>query len=383
MRAWIVLLLCVMVAACATAPTPPARTDLFNDRLFKAPSVPIDKAEIFALSDEMKRYLRTEIAGQVRDAGLHQGFFDALYTNGPLRLDYDSTTTRNAAEAFAARSGNCLSLVIMTSAFARALDIQVWYQSVAGEESWSRSGDVQFFIGHVNLRLGRKTAELGFGHSKTDGMTIDFLPGQSIRGLPVRVIPEETIVAMYMNNRAAELLARGNLDDAYWWARSAVVEDPQFASSYNTLGVVYRRHGNTAEAKRVLAHALVLEPKNTRVMSNMVGVLDDLGLVAEARSLAGTLAALEPNPPFSYFNLGLKAMKEQDYRLARDLFVKEVGRAPYYHEFHYWLAAAYAGLGEVEQARKELAIAVQYSTTRKDHELYSAKLDRINAARAR
>jgi len=33
---------------------------------------------------------------------------------------------------------------------------------------------------------------------------------------------------MYMNNRAVETLARGNLDDAYWWARAAILEDPHF-----------------------------------------------------------------------------------------------------------------------------------------------------------
>jgi hypothetical protein len=50
---------------------------------------------------------------------VRQLLFDALYGNGRLRLDYDSAMTRNATEAFAARSGNCLSLVLMTAAFAR------------------------------------------------------------------------------------------------------------------------------------------------------------------------------------------------------------------------------------------------------------------------
>jgi Tfp pilus assembly protein PilF len=75
-------------------------------------------------------------------------------------------------------------------------------------------------------------------------------------------------------------------------------------------------------------------------------------------------------------------MKEGDYGLARDLFAKEVSRAPAYHEFHYWLALAYGALGDAERARKELAIALEYSTTRREHDLYSAKLDRITRARA-
>ena len=83
---------------------------------------------------------------------------------------------------------------------------------------------------------------------------------------------------------------------------------------------------------------------------------------------------------FSYFDRGMKAMRDGKYAVARDLFAKEVDRAPYYHEFHFWLANAYAGLGDVDRARRELALALEFSTTRHDHDLYAAKLDRIRAA---
>ena len=43
--------------------------------------------------------------------------------------------------------------------------------------------------------------------------------------------------------RAAEALAGGDVGGAYWWARAAIRQDPQFISAYNTLGVIYRRHG--------------------------------------------------------------------------------------------------------------------------------------------
>jgi tetratricopeptide (TPR) repeat protein len=382
MRIWTVFVLSLLVAACANAPVSSPRTDLFSDQLFRAPSERIDRDDIFALSSEMRDFLRGEIARQIRDGGLHQGFFDALYTKGQLQLEYDSAITRNAAQAFAERSGNCLSLVIMTAAFAKALDIPIWYQSMASEETWSRSGDVQYFIGHVNLRLGRKQSDIGIGHPRIDGMTIDFFPVQLTRGMPVRPIPEDTVVAMYMNNRAAESYERGRVDDAYWWARAAIGADPQFLSSYNTLGIIYRRHGNPDEARKVLAYANERDPGNTRVMFNLVAVLRETGRIAEADNLARTLDRLEPNPPFSYFNRGLKAMNEGDYGLARDLFAKEVSRAPAYHEFHYWLALAYAALGDAERAREELAVALEYSTTRREHDLYSAKLDRFNRARA-
>ena len=65
-----------------------------------------------------------------------------------------------------------------------------------------------------------------------------------------------TVVAMFMNNRAAESIAQGKLDDAYWWARAAIVHDPNFIAAYNTLGVAYHRKGRLAEAHRRIEEAL-------------------------------------------------------------------------------------------------------------------------------
>lgn len=377
MKRWAALLLSVILAGCASAPPMPPIAPLLNDGLFAAPSEPISARDVFALSDDMKRYLSTEIADELRAKGRQQGLFDALYSRSQLKIEYDSVTTRNAAQTFAARAGNCLSLVIMTAAFAKELGLGVRYQSVYVDETWGRSGDLYLSIGHVNLVLARKITDAGLARNESEQMTIDFLPPRDIRAVRTRAIGEDTIVAMYMNNRAVESLARGRVDDAYWWARAAIGQDSGFLSSYNTLGVVYQRHGNLDEARRVLALALEREPENTQVMSNLAAVLRSQGRVAESGSLTRKLEQLEPEPPFRYFNLGQAAMRNGDFKAAKEFFAKEVERAGYYHEFHFWLALAHASLGETEQARKHLAIAIENSTTRKDHDLYAAKLERI------
>jgi tetratricopeptide (TPR) repeat protein len=112
-------------------------------------------------------------------------------------------------------------------------------------------------------------------------------------------------------------------------------------------------------------------------MSNLALVLYDQGQVAASQALARKLENMERDPPFGFFKRGLAAMQEGDYRLAKEMFGKEVDRAAYYHEFHFWLALALVGLGETEAARKHMSLAIDNSTTRKDHELYAAKLARI------
>jgi len=382
-KAWLGLLLCLLLAACATPPRLHADERFFSDAKFVPPAERVRAEDVFALSPAMKRYLDHEIADKVRGRGRQQGLVDALYSKGELKLEYDSTMTRNAAEAFEARTGNCLSLVIMTAAFARELDVPVRYQSVFTDEAWARSGDIHFIIDHINLSLGRRLGEFPRVTNSQDVLTIDFLPQQDLRNQKVRLLSENTVVAMYMNNRAGESLARGRVNDAYWWAREAIVQDPAFTRAYNTVGVVYRRHGDLAEAERALVYAMSQDASNPQIIANLAQVYGDQGRVAEAGALRQRLALLESDPPFAFFYRGQAALRNGDYAAARDLFAREVARAPYYHEFHYWLALAYAGLGDVKGVRKHLAQAMESSTTRGDQDLYAAKLDQIRSIQVR
>jgi tetratricopeptide (TPR) repeat protein len=108
-------------------------------------------------------------------------------------------------------------------------------------------------------------------------------------------------------------------------------------------------------------------------------VLRDLGRRGEADALQQQLARLDPHPPFSYFHEGMAALREHRFEAARSLFAKEVERAPYHHEFQFWLAVTYLELHDAGRATAHLKKAMEVSTTRKDHDLYAAKLDRLKA----
>ncbi|MCC6870158.1 MAG: tetratricopeptide repeat protein [Burkholderiales bacterium] len=381
----------VALAACASAPREPGTpldTQYFADARFAPPAVRIDAADVFALSPPMRAYLEGEIEPRVGKRGRQLALLDALYTQGALKLDYDTAVTRNAAEAFAARSGNCLSLVIMTAAFAKALDLPVTYQKVLVDDVWARSGDLYLAIGHVNLTMGRRrTDEGGFGYRvgkkafESEAMTVDFLPAVDLLRMRSYPLDEGVIVAMYMNNRAVEALAAGRVDDAYWWAREAIVQADDFLVAYNTLGAVYRRHGDLDRAEAVLRFVLAREPRNPQVLANLVTVLEAAGKLTEARAVAVALAQIEPDPPFAHLRRGIAALQAGDARGARDWLLLELTRAPDDPEVHSWLAMAYLRLGDGASARAHLALAVTNSTTQPEHDLYAAKLAMIDRAR--
>lgn len=375
------LVFCVSSAltACTTAPVIERPNKLFHDDLFPAATVRINADDVLAISDDMKRYLHNDIAKQLKSMGLQSGLFDALYRKGQLKLEYDAEVTRTAAETFAARSGNCLSLVIMTAALAKELDLRVHFQRVIIEENWSRNNDIFFSSGHVNLTLGIYHGAARSSSDNFQRMTIDFFPPEEMRAQHTQEINEQTIIAMYMNNRAAESLVRGNITDAYWWVRESIRQQPAFLPAYNTLGVVYRRHGHLREAELVLGQALLAEPENVQALSNLALVLRGQDRPAEAALLTAKLEKLQPYPPYYFFNLGQVAMERRDFSTAKTLFAKEVKRAEYNPEFQFWLAVAYFKLNDNEQAKKHMSFAMERSTTRKDHELYAAKLDRLKS----
>lgn len=381
-RTLAMLAFALMLSACATAPpvaAPPA--DLFADALFQPSAEQLTADQIFALTPAMKAYT-DDVMRHRRGREIRRALFEALYQRDQLQLEYDSAVTRTAAQAFEARQGNCLSLVIMTAALAGEMNIPVVFQSVPTEDTWSRSGEIYFNSGHVNLKLGRALRDGFSGYDRENYTVIDFQPPPEGRPSEGKAIGRHTVVAMFMNNRAAEALARGKLDDAYWWARRAVESDPELLYPYNTLAVVYRRHGNVAMAERTLRWALTREPDSTMALSNLAQLLDAAGRTEESRVVREKLARLQPVTPFYYFNLGKTAMQLGDYRRARILFERELQRDPNYHEFHAWLAAADFYLGDMAGANEHMKKAMAASTTRDDYALYSAKLDRLRAYQA-
>jgi Tfp pilus assembly protein PilF len=379
-----VVVLFSLLAGCASLqPSAPALAPLFADAAFRAPSEPVSTEQLFTLSPEMRAYLDSpEFRAHLRKRGSERGLFNALYQKGELKIEYDSTQTRTAAQTYAARAGNCLSLVIMTAAFARELGLEVRYQSVDTDLDWSRKGKLYLAGTHVNLSLGRRPAGLSTAPVSRTLLTIDFVPPEDMRAYLTHPLDEADIVGMYMNNRAAEALVQNRLDDAYWWARGSLARAPSSITAYNTLGVVYQRHGDSALSERVFRAALAREPENVMVMQNLVPVLGALGKTAEAQALQRRVASIEPHPPFHFFHLGVAALNGGDFQQAKALFEREVARAPYNDEFHFWLAIACLKLGENVLARQQLALAVNTSTTAQMRGLYSSKLAQL-ASRAR
>lgn len=349
---------------------------LFHDPLF-TPVNDFPVTEIFSVNQAMTDFLATEITPQLRRGNIPRALYEAISKKGRFWLEYDSTRTRTASEAFESRRGNCMSLVLMTAALAKSLGLDVHYQKVSVDDLWSRDQDTLILVGHVNIILGDPHWKDPFVRTTDSSIIVDFLPLDEARGLRGIEIREATVIAMFLNNRAAEELAAGRLDAAYGFARRAIHADPTFQGAINTLGVLYRRHGNLAEAETVFRILLEGAPDNTLVLANLAVTLRDQGKIEESRRLTQRLKELEPIAPFHYLDLAHAAMARNEFVAALEYFKRELDRNPGSHEAHFGLARVYLELGNLEAARNHLGEAVKNSGTREDRERYTNKLDRL------
>jgi Tfp pilus assembly protein PilF len=377
------LLLALLFAACATTAPEVTRQpmpELFEDAAFVAPHKPPDAKAVFALSPAMLQYLERDIAAAIRRLGPKHALVDALHTKAQLRLEYDAERTRTAAEAFEVRAGNCLSLVVMTAALAKHLQLPIRFQALTGVEVWSRSGDLSFVNGHVNITVAQRLVDRFDAAYGDAPVRFDFGPVPLGRNQALRVISEARILSMFMNNRAAEYLVRGEFADAYAHAREAVIQDPSHASAYNTLGVIYQRHGLGSAAERAYRQAVARDDKHKAALQNLVRQLNQQGRGVEAASFQQRLLALEPELPFVHFDQGVAAAKAGQYASAREHLLREMKRDPDYHEFHFWLAVSLYGLGDVRQARRHLELAERNSLTVRERDIYASKLRKLEPA---
>lgn len=367
----------LLLAGCAGGPQSPAAEDLLRDDLFDRPARAVEASEVLAVSEPMRRYAEATLTGATAPMDRRRALVEALQQRSGLLLDYDTERTRSAAEAYDQRAGNCLSLTLMTAAFAQHLGLPVRFRRVLIDEEFSRSSDLLLAVGHVNIVVGRQGG-LPDGR-EPHWLTIDFLPQADLGRQRAQPIDEATVIAMFMNNRAAEALAGGRPAEAYWWARTALQQDPRYLPGVNTLGVVYSRAGLRREAERAWRYVLARDESNLHALANLSQLLAAEGRDADAAPFAARLAELQPHPPFWYYDRGREALARGDHAAARDLLQRELRLQPHQHEVHFQLALAYHGLGDRARAQRHLALAMDSSPTRGTQALYAGKLERLRA----
>lgn len=373
----------VVFSGCAALVPPVPAQALLNDALFQHPPRPAEAQAVLALSPAMQQHLQALRQRVPRQADWPMALAESLVRAGPqnMRIDYDTSITRTAAQAFEARAGNCLSLVVMTAALAQGLGLEVGFQAVRSPDQFRSESGLTLRTGHVNVVLAPRAPSAlwrnSIGELPRQHLVIDFLPMETAQDLPAEPIDAGRVLAMFMNNRAVEALLAQRPAEAYAWAREALAQDAGFLPGLNTLGVVYQRTGHLQAAAAVYEAVLARDGSQVPAVANLAQVREAQGDAAEAARLQRLLAALEPTPPLHHLQQGQAALAAGRWAEAVRHFQRELRQQADSHAAWFGLARAQLALGDAVAAAHALRRAEAASDTADTRRRYAGKLDAL------
>jgi len=375
------LLLLLLWGCSSTVPKPSDNEldALFDDSLFKPVTNIPSVEDIFSLPssvalDVKRTYDRYAISTK-NPLAVHEwlaSYINANQEGGQSDFRYQDNLTQTASETYAQRAGNCMSLVVMTSALADIFNIGTEFQDIAIEPVWDKQGDFYLINGHVNLRL-LPAQSVHTVYVSTHAILVDFMPERALRGVDKVQINRQTLTAMFYNNMAAESLMEGDLDRAYALVKAGL-KSGHFSSALNTLAVIYRHRGDEKRAEQVYRYALKFDPDDMTTLFNLAVILGNQGRLEEWAQIHKKLELARIRNPYYYYDMGEQAYDEHQYREALAWYQRAVDKADYRHEFFFGLSRTYWALGDEKRAKQNMEKALALSREAADQHRYQAKL---------
>ncbi len=158
----------------------------------------------------------------------------------------------------------------------------------------------------------------------------------------------------WLNPVNDEYLSPAALERAITLARTAIELDPNLPEAYAELAYNIIRKRDFDAAAVAVERAIALNPNFADY--RIAQVLFSIGEAARAIELAKTQMRLDPfHPHFAPLIVGEAYYVLKQYREAQRWLRQATGRAPNHQYGHAFLAATYAQLGQLEDARAEAA----------------------------
>jgi adenylate cyclase len=158
----------------------------------------------------------------------------------------------------------------------------------------------------------------------------------------------------WLNPVNEEYLSPAALDRAITLARTAIELDPNFPEAYAELAYNIIRKRDFDAATVAAERAIALNPNFADY--RVAQVFFSVGRPAKAIEIAKAQMRLDPfHPHFAPLIAGIAYYLLKEYSEAQRWLREATGRAPNHQYGHAFLAAAYAQLGRVEDARAEAA----------------------------
>ena len=288
----------------------------------------------------------------------------ALFDAKRFTFDYEATLTETAAEALAARRGNCVSFTNLFIAMARARGLVVKAGYITPRVTGVRRGDLVYVTTHVVAVFALHDRSVVF----------DFYRTREEATARIRLLDDFELAALFLNNRAVDALSAGDYALAESRLNDVLKLAPSFAAAHGNLGVLKRRRGDTAGAFDAYRQALALDPRDPSVLGNLAALYRSLGRDREAKA-ALALADLSRATPYTVLARGDLEAADGRVDAAMRYYRRAARLDPKIPDPQVSIARLARASGRLEDARRAAARALKIDPTNAEASKIFAELD--------
>lgn len=180
------------------------------------------------------------------------------------------------------------------------------------------------------------------------------------------------------NNLGAELLHKGQVDDAMMHFQKSLAIKPDHAEAENNLGNVFLRKGQFDDAVAHYQKALEIKPDYASPHTNLGNVSLRRGELNESVAQYEKAIAIKPDLAEPYNNLGFAQRQQGKIEEAVRNYRKALALKPEYAEAHYNLGEALLQLGQRDEAIAHLTETLRIKPDDADAK---RELEKIGATR--
>lgn len=375
------LVLFVFIAGCQSAnvtfqeDTFVKSQSLIHDHVFPAfNSYQIESPNsLFVLSEEAEAFVNAAIIRKDSDEKQVKRLMRAIFNRSDFDLLYQADANTNATTTFENRSANCLSLTIMAYAMTTYAGFDARFQEVEIPEFWTRNSGFSLLNGHINLRVVPRHKGRSYSLYRRH-VIIDFDPQEGLYEFNANELSKERIVAMFYNNKAAELILKEKLNHAYAYLKAALQVDSRYKAAMLNLGLVYRKAGELEYAEQAYLAAIAVNDEYLSAWENLAVLYNKTNRETLASEIFFRLQRQRMKNPYYHLMLAEQALENDDVKQSIVHFKDAIKLDSAPHQFYFGLANAYLSLDDLDNTERYLRIAKRKAGEARISDEYGEKI---------
>lgn len=378
------LLLSLLISSCASNTKPQQSEDInqaikipINYSLFSnIENEQLNTEDVFFLTQEQQKEFLFTVDQHIANGLAPHNALSEVLTERLANFTYYGETY-DATTAIRLNKGNCMSLAILTTAYAKLIGLDFSYRKVSTLPVFTKKDDVILSSSHVQTIIYDPNfiADKNVFYLSNPAVVIDYFPSKSHRS--GRKFSLETFLAMYYKNIAADALADKDLNKSFLYANKAYHLDTNNIETINLLAVIHRRSGDLHTAEAIYKAGLNKGQTNIALLSNYIMLLKSQHRMDEVNTLQDKLNQLDDPDPYQWLGEAYTAKNIGNIKQAEIYFKKALVKAPYLNQAYMGLYKIYLKQNKLKKAQTMLVKALEWTYELDERKLYKYKLYNI------